>query len=254
MHHAHAPGFEPRAPAAPLQHAAHFPPAAVPLPMDARASGAGGRIRYSDASFLYPQMHQHAMLGVHDPHQRHPFEYDFHAPQQQGPAAAAAAAAAVAAAAATGGGAYVVQQQVAAGAHQVRLQPLKSCDLSTEQIEELITRRIHARRARSFQLADELLWELRENGVEVWDSPHNVWVACDGRRGPIDVNIAPAAGPCNLNTEYIQSIIRERAVQRRARNFRDADRLKEFLLSRGVVVSDRQNLWMASDGRRGEIE
>ena len=90
--------------------------------------------------------------------------------------------------------------------------------------------------------------------MEVWDSPHNVWVACDGRRGPIDVNIAPAAGPCNLNTEYIQSIIRERAVQRRARNFRDADRLKEFLLSRGVVVSDRQNLWMASDGRRGEIE
>uniref|UniRef100_A0A7R9U5Q1 Uncharacterized protein n=1 Tax=Pinguiococcus pyrenoidosus TaxID=172671 RepID=A0A7R9U5Q1_9STRA len=132
--------------------------------------------------------------------------------------------------------------------------PSRPCELLTTQIEELITKRIHARRARRFQRADEILYELREYGVEVYDSPHNKWFACDGRTGTIDVNIPPAPGPCELETEEIVDIVSQRLEQRRARNFRDADKLKEFLLCRGVVVNDKDNVWRASDGREGVIE
>lgn len=57
---------------------------------------------------------------------------------------------------------------------------VSSTSLTREQIQVLVDNRTKARRARNFQLADELRDELAESGVELFDKM-NSWTSVDGK-------------------------------------------------------------------------
>ena len=82
-------------------------------------------------------------------------------------------------------------------------------------------------------------------------------------RGGSDYRNEPI--PCTLSVDEIQTLIDERTVARRRRNFEIADEINE-LASKGVEVVDKENIWrtfdevcqecnrmdMSGDGRRQE--
>ena len=67
----------------------------------------------------------------------------------------------------------------------------------------------------------------------------------DGGGGGSDYRNEPI--PCTLSVDEIQTLIDERTVARRRRNFEIADEIRDELASKGVEVVDKENIWRTFD-------
>ena len=97
-----------------------------------------------------------------------------------------------------------------------------------------------------------------EGGIQLFDRD-NKWQAYDGsiqgvqskdfkggsRNRNSEGNSYYRTEPiqCTLSVEEIQTLIDQRTVARRRRNFDIADEIREELASKGVEVVDKENIW-----------
>lgn len=61
-------------------------------------------------------------------------------------------------------------------------------------------------------------------------------------------SMPPAAVPCTLTRDEIQTLVETRTSLRRARRFLEADAVRAQLLGAGVELMDHSNEWRAYDG------
>ena len=128
----------------------------------------------------------------------------------------------------------------------------KARDETQDAIEDLVRARSAARASRSFAEADAIKEELLSRfGVEIFDRSGE-WKDREGRYGRIGVtakvSIRPGVKPA-LSREEIQSLVDQRTMLRRERNFVAADEIRDELVSQGVELYDKLNEWATLDGR-----
>ena len=125
-------------------------------------------------------------------------------------------------------------------------------DETQDAIEALVRARSAARASRSFAEADAIKEELLSRfGVEIFDRSGE-WKDREGRYGRFGVtakvSIRPGVKPA-LSREEIQSLVDQRTMLRRERNFVAADEIRDELVSQGVELYDKLNEWATLDGR-----
>ena len=139
------------------------------------------------------------------------------------------------------------------------------CTLTIDEVETMINDRTAARRVRDFKTADAIKKDLLQGGIQLFDR-ENKWEAYDGSiggmqsedfRGGSGRNRNDGGGdssdyrnepiPCTLSVDEIQTLIDERTVARRRRNFEIADEIRDELASKGVEVVDKENIWRTFD-------
>lgn len=128
----------------------------------------------------------------------------------------------------------------------------KARDETQDAIEALVRARSAARASRSFAEADAIKEELLSRfGVEIFDRSGE-WKDREGRYGRIGVtakvSIRPGVKPA-LSREEIQSLVDQRTMLRRERNFVAADEIRDELVSQSVELYDKLNEWATLDGR-----
>ena len=112
-----------------------------------------------------------------------------------------------------------------------------------------------------FTLADDIFDRLKnEYDVHINDK-QNFWYSDKyDLRGPcfdvsknddnnIDTNIIPQFKACTMTFDEVQSLVNERIVARRQRNFKEADRIRTILTHEGIELKDSDNIWTSYDGK-----
>lgn len=121
--------------------------------------------------------------------------------------------------------------------------------LNGETIRQLVAERERLRAAQNFEAADELRRQLSTLGVEIFDN-ERVWRTRDGQQGVIitggheDTSII-------LSNQDILLRIAQREEARAAKNFPQADAIRDELRQHGVELLDNQKAWTTTDGRQG---
>ena len=119
---------------------------------------------------------------------------------------------------------------------------------AAEIIQSLVDQRSQAKRARNFQLADDLREELKlDFDVEVNDRMRQWSVGGDfGAPPPSTVSNYRAASPeaaALENYSEIEALVEERRQARMSRDFKRADDIRESLKLQNIFIDDRLNSW-----------
>lgn len=120
-------------------------------------------------------------------------------------------------------------------------------DPSEVEILRLVAQRESLRQSRRFAESDSIREELRSMGVELFDKEKE-WRCRDGRRGHL---FTAGPGECPFSDSEIQERINLREDARKAKDWRQADSLRDELRANGVEINDRDGTWRTSSGRSG---
>jgi len=131
------------------------------------------------------------------------------------------------------------------------------------EIEALILKRSEHRAAKEYDAADAVREELVAlHDVQIYDKK-GVWIrGSDGASGPLYTNSfkngfkAPkvAEVACPLSVEEVQRLVEKRIMAKRARNFDEADALREQLSANGIEVIDQMNEWVSYDKKMSGLQ
>lgn len=126
--------------------------------------------------------------------------------------------------------------------------------IDEELVYELLEERSELRRNRDFAGADSIREELRAMGVEIYDRDHMWRVEKSLRQSSVQGGFDSGwdddggytrdpSDTAECNVELVQALIAERAELRSAREFDEADTVREKLRAMHVFVSDRDRWW-----------
>lgn len=116
-----------------------------------------------------------------------------------------------------------------------------------EEILALVSERESMRQARRFSDSDAIREKLRNMGVELYDKEKE-WKCKDGRRGHL---FTAGGGTCFLTDANIHEYIQKREDARTAKDWGQADNIRQTLRSQGVELDDRERKWRTAGGRSG---
>lgn len=129
------------------------------------------------------------------------------------------------------------------------VQPRQS--LGVPAIRKLVAERERLRAALDFEAADELRRQLAQLGVEIFDN-ERVWRSADGQQGVIITGGHEV--DCFLSDAEIQYRVSQREDARSAKDFSQADAIRDDLRRQGVELLDSQRVWCTTDGRQGTYQ
>lgn len=147
-----------------------------------------------------------------------------------------------------------------------KLQPTSSTDCSsrganngdtaTDEVAELIKKRMAYRFEKNFAAADLVRDELLFSHQVTISDRLGTWKCEDGRSGSLkgyserySDKIVPAAPvACTLSSAHIDELVAQRTRLRRKRMFTEADKIRNELAANGVELMDASNEWRAYDG------
>ena len=128
------------------------------------------------------------------------------------------------------------------------------CTLTIDEVQTMIKDRTAARRVRDFRTADAIKNDLLQGGIQLFDR-ENKWEAYDGSiggmqskdfRGGSGRNRNDGGGdgsdyrneplPCTLSGDEIHTLLDERTLAIRRRNFALAADIRAAIASKGVEV------------------
>lgn len=115
-------------------------------------------------------------------------------------------------------------------------------------VKKIIAERERLRSAKEFEAADELRRQLASFGVEVFDD-ERVWKSADGQQGVIISGGHEV--DCFLSESEIAARVVQREEARTAKNWAQADAIRDQLRKQGVELLDNQRQWCTTDGRHG---
>jgi len=121
--------------------------------------------------------------------------------------------------------------------------------INGETIRQLVAERERLRAAQNFEAADELRRQLSTLGVEIFDN-ERVWRTRDGQQGVIITGGREDTSIYLSNSDILLRIA-QREEARAAKNFPQADAIRDELRQHGVELLDNQKAWTTSDGRQG---
>lgn len=122
--------------------------------------------------------------------------------------------------------------------------------LTGMQIRKLVAERERHRAAQDFEAADELRRQLSSNGIELFDN-ERIWRSSDGQQGVIITGGHEV--DCFLTDAEIATRVAQREDARAAKNWAQADAIRDELRRQGVELLDNQKLWCTTDGRSGHF-
>jgi len=121
--------------------------------------------------------------------------------------------------------------------------------INGETIRQLVAERERLRAQQNFEAADELRRQLSTLGVEIFDN-ERVWRTRDGQQGVIITGGHEDTSVVLSNADILLSIA-QREEARAAKNFPQADAIRDELRQHGVELLDNQKAWTTTDGRQG---
>jgi len=121
--------------------------------------------------------------------------------------------------------------------------------INGETIRQLVAERERLRAQQNFEAADELRRQLSTLGVEIFDN-ERVWRTRDGQQGVIITGGHEDTSIFLSNADILLRIA-QREEARAARNFPQADAIRDELRQHGVELLDNQKAWTTTDGRQG---
>ena len=129
----------------------------------------------------------------------------------------------------------------------------RDAEVDEGRVLALLSERSELRRERDYAGADAIREELRSMGVEVYDREMMWRVERPERRRRRSVSrvgwdddgrfVRDPDDDAEVNAELVQSLIAERAELRAAREYQEADKIRERLRELNVYVSDRERWW-----------
>lgn len=120
--------------------------------------------------------------------------------------------------------------------------------LDGSAVKKIIAERERLRSAKDFDAADDLRRQLASFGVEVFDD-ERVWKSADGQQGVIISGGHEV--DCFLSESEIAARVVQREEARTAKNWAQADAIRDALRKQGVELLDNQRQWCTTDGRHG---
>ena len=129
-------------------------------------------------------------------------------------------------------------------------------DTASEEVAELIKKRMAFRFEKNFEAADLVRDELLFSHQVTISDKLGIWKSEDGRSGSLKGyserytdKIVPAAPiSCTLSEDYIDQRVNQRTHLRRKRMFTEADKIRDDLAANGVELMDASNEWRSYDG------
>lgn len=160
-------------------------------------------------------------------------------------------------------------QEIESGA---ALQSSGGSALSTQEIVSLIFQRETARKANDYAQADSIRDQLKAGGVEMFEKTKQ-WKTTDGRSGTIPTwqeieagssidhhveRVQDGSGASSIDPNDplggIKQLVMQRESARSAKDFQEADRIREELRQQSVEIFDKEKLWKrTSDGAAGVV-
>lgn len=123
--------------------------------------------------------------------------------------------------------------------------------LGEPAIRKLVAERERLRAGSDFEAADELRRQLASMGVELFDN-ERMWRSNDGSEGVIITGGHQL--DCYLSDMDITSRVMQREEARNAKDWREADAIRDDLRRQGVELLDTQKIWSTADGRQGRYQ
>lgn len=120
--------------------------------------------------------------------------------------------------------------------------------LGVPAIRKLVADRERLRASMDFEAADELRRQLQGYGVEIFDN-ERIWRCNDGSQGVIISG--GFEGDCMLSDADIMYQVSQREAARSAKDWGQADMVRDELRRNGVELIDQQKVWVTTDGRQG---
>eukprot|EP00411_Alexandrium_monilatum_P014398 CAMPEP_0175272072 /NCGR_PEP_ID=MMETSP0093-20121207/46238_1 /TAXON_ID=311494 /ORGANISM="Alexandrium monilatum, Strain CCMP3105" /LENGTH=452 /DNA_ID=CAMNT_0016566853 /DNA_START=1 /DNA_END=1359 /DNA_ORIENTATION=+ len=125
---------------------------------------------------------------------------------------------------------------------------MPASNINGATVRKLVAERERLRAAQDFDAADELRRQLGALGVEIFDN-ERLWRTADGQQGVIITGGHEV--DCLLGDSEISSRVGQREEARSAKNWAQADSIRDELRSNGVELLDNQRVWCTTDGRHG---
>jgi cysteinyl-tRNA synthetase len=143
---------------------------------------------------------------------------------------------------------------------------VNNLDVDLAAVNALINERVFARKQKDFRAADNILNQLLVRHAVIINDTDNTWktgtkrevkkrpkitlarqVRDPNNRGNHDYKISPDAGPntSTLSDEDVVSMIADRRLAQRDRDFNEADNIRHLLKQQGVYVEDGLKEWRA---------
>jgi len=132
------------------------------------------------------------------------------------------------------------------GAYNGSTQPRNRLECS--EIRRLVAERERFRSSQDFEAADCMRVQLLSMGVELVDADR-IWKSSDGQQGVIVSGGCEV--DCALQIVEISFYVTRREEARSARDWGQADLIRDELRRQGVELLDDKKIWCTTDGRQG---